>query len=95
MRKLIFAAALGCFMAASAGAIRAQSLADIARKERAKKGSPTKTEKVFTNDNMPRTISLEGRSSASSASSSEETSTGEAAPAGEEPAGSTDRKSVV
>ncbi len=48
MKKLIFAAALGCFLLASAGATRAQSLADIARKERAKKGSSTKTEKVFT-----------------------------------------------
>lgn len=98
MRKLIFAAALGCFLVASAGATRAQSLADIARKERAKKGSATKTEKVFTNDDMPRATSLEGRTSATPAPSSEETSIGETAPAEAKPATSpapSDEKSAA
>ncbi len=98
MRKLIFAIALGCFLISSAGTMRAQSLADIARKERAKKGSPTKPEKVFTNDNLPRTTSLEGQTSATPATPSEETSTGETAPAEAKPASSTapsDEKSTA
>ncbi|HET7840731.1 MAG TPA: hypothetical protein VFM21_03960, partial [Terriglobia bacterium] len=51
--KWIVAILLAGFLGAAAGILSAQSLADIARKERAKKASEPKATKVYTNDNIP------------------------------------------
>jgi hypothetical protein len=68
--KLIWAAVLGCVLATTAGIARAQSLADIARQQKAEKGSHPATVKVFTNDNIPRSTSLDDRAPAAASSDS-------------------------
>lgn len=76
--RLLFILMLGCWVAASSGLARAQSLADVARRERTKKESAPKAAKVYTNDNLPRTTSIE-ESAAATASPAAESSTTESA----------------
>ncbi len=59
IRNLLIATVLAGLASAGAGILSAQSLGEIARKERAKQASHPKTAKVYTNDNMPRTTALQ------------------------------------
>jgi general secretion pathway protein D len=57
--KALVVIVLGCLLGATAGMICAQSLADLAREERAKRQSQPKVVSVYTNDNALRGISIE------------------------------------
>ncbi len=52
--KWIAGILLAGFLTGAAGILRAQSLGEIARQERAKKASEPKAVKVYTNDDIPR-----------------------------------------
>lgn len=52
--KWIVLMLLGGFLMAAAGVLRAQSLGEIARKERQNKANQPKATKVYTNDDIPR-----------------------------------------
>jgi hypothetical protein len=95
MKTTMFAVLLGgFFLSLSAAPLKAQSLADLARQERAKHGSQTKAVKVYTNDNIPKATTIEtsgGASTAAPASTAETpatgTSTGSSAPGPSTPSG--------
>lgn len=71
-RNFLVVIVLAGLVSAAAGILRAQSLGEIARKERAKQASQPKASKVYTNDNIPRTTTMqEAASSASEATTSE------------------------
>jgi hypothetical protein len=50
---------LGCLLGMTAGVSYAQSVADVARAERAKKSSSSEHVKVYTNDNIPHVTTLQ------------------------------------
>jgi hypothetical protein len=50
---------LGGFLVVTAGISRGQSLAEIARQERAKQASQPKAVKVYTNDSIPRSTGMQ------------------------------------
>jgi hypothetical protein len=60
------------FVIASAGILNAQSLGDFARKQKAKQASQPKAAKVFTNEDMPKTTSLQPSESAAAGESASE-----------------------
>ena len=60
---------LSCFLAAGTVTAWAQSLADVARRERAKNQSAPKATKVYTNDNIPHVTTIEASESQTSAES--------------------------
>ncbi len=76
--KWVVAILLAGIMGAAAGILSAQSLADIARKERAKKASEPKATKVYTNDNIP-PAGMTGTSSAGAESAQAPTKSPESA----------------
>lgn len=73
--RLLFILMLGCWVAASSGPARAQSLGELARREKAKKESAPKAAKVYSNDNLPRTTSMEDSASATASSAPESSAT--------------------
>jgi hypothetical protein len=83
-KKLLVATALAGLVCAAAGIVRAQSLAEIARKERAKQASQPKATKVYTNENIPHVTAMD--TAASAASSEAAPSETAANPAAGEPA---------
>jgi hypothetical protein len=93
MKRILLSLAVACLLASLAGA---QSLGEIARKNREKKGG-TSTGKVYTNENLPRSVSFaEGsrttQAPGQEAAASTTTSAPTAAAAAEEEEGAVDPK---
>jgi hypothetical protein len=65
--------ALGFLLAVMASVAYAQSLADVARAERAKQSSQTQAVKVYTNDNFPRAAAMQQTTQLSPEGASAET----------------------
>ena len=79
IRNFFVVIILAGFVCASAGILNAQSLGDFARKQKAKRASQPKAAKVFTNEDMPKTTSLQpAESAAAGESASATTPEGEA-----------------
>lgn len=72
-----------CFAVAAAGVLKAQSLGELARQQKAKQSSQPKATKVFTNEDMPKATTLqpaesEAKGEASSETAAKKTEGGEA-----------------
>jgi hypothetical protein len=80
-KKWIVAILFVAFVTVAAGILQAQSLADIARKERAKKASEPKATKVYTNDNIP-PATMTGSTTESAQATAKAPESGEAASGG-------------
>ncbi|MGE5326431.1 MAG: hypothetical protein ACM3NO_05285 [Deltaproteobacteria bacterium] len=94
IRNFLICLVVAGFVCAVAGSLKAQSLGDIARQQRAKQASQPKAAKVFTNDDMPKSTSLRPADSGAAGESASETAAkpaeGEAnAESGEKKAGET------
>ena len=55
MKRILLSLAVACLLASLAAA---QSLGDVARKNREKRGGAAATAKVYTNDNLPQSVSF-------------------------------------
>jgi hypothetical protein len=73
IRNLLVLMVVAGLVCAAASSLKAQSLGEIAREQRAKQASQPKAAKVFTNEDMPKTTSLAPAESGAAGESASET----------------------
>lgn len=73
IRTFLVFTLVACFTVAAAGVLKAQSLGELARQQKAKQASQPKATKVFTNEDMPKATTLQSTESEAEGDASPET----------------------